>query len=299
MVSSQKVGWLGVGRMGAVMAGRLLQADVAVTVWNRTRAKCDPLVEQGAAVADSIAGLAGCDVVFVMVSAPGDLEEVVLGDQGLLSAEQPPRIVVDCSSIDVETSARVRAALEAAGSDFLAAPVSGNPQVVAGGGSLFAVSGPEPVFAEVAPLLELIGKGAVYTGPDEQARVVKIAHNLYLGMLAQALSEVTVLAEKSGVPRPAFLGFLNSTGLGTDWARKRTPDLLALDWTPMFSTELLRKDFDLGLMAAREQEVPMPLAAATMQLIQSAIGHGFRDSDFLSLFAAEAASAGLDIEPIS
>jgi len=113
----------------------------------------------------------------------------------------------------------------------------------------------------------------------------------------QSLSEVTALAEKAGVPRAAFLDFLNSTVLGSDWVRKRTPDLLALDWTPTFTTELLRKDFDLGLAAARQYEVTMPLAGNVFQLLQAAIGRGYRDADFLSLFAVEAASSGMDVQP--
>ena len=131
----------------------------------------------------------------------------------------------------------------------------------------------------------------------EEALLVKICHNLYLGLIVQSLSEVTVLAEKSGVARHVFLDFLNSTGLATDWVRRRTPDLLALDWTPTFTTELLRKDFELGMGVARSAEVPMPLAAGVLQLLQSAIGHGYRDADFLSLFALQAASSGLDLVP--
>ncbi|WP_342662897.1 NAD-binding protein [Amorphus coralli] len=126
---------------------------------------------------------------------------------------------------------------------------------------------------------------------------MKICHNLYLGLLVQSLSEVTVLAEKSGVPREAFLDFLNSTVLATDWVKKRTPDMLSMDWTPTFTTELLRKDFDLGLAVARQEEVPVPLTAGTMQMIQNAIGRGHRDDDFLSLFEVQGDSAGMKLAP--
>jgi 3-hydroxyisobutyrate dehydrogenase-like beta-hydroxyacid dehydrogenase len=118
-----------------------------------------------------------------------------------------------------------------------------------------------------------------------------------LGLLVQSLAEVTVLAEKSGVGRGVFLDFLNSTGLATAWVKRRTPDLLALDWTPTFTTELLRKDFELGMASARDVEAPMLLASSVLQLLQSAIGQGYRDADFLSLFAVQAASAGLDVKP--
>jgi 3-hydroxyisobutyrate dehydrogenase-like beta-hydroxyacid dehydrogenase len=295
-VTEHTLGWLGTGRMGAAMAARLLKAGHPVTVWNRTAAKAQALAEHGATVAESIAELAGRDIVFVMVSTPRDLEEVVLGEAGLLSAKRPA-VIVDCSTVNAESSQKVREAVTAAGSQFLAAPVSGNPHVVADGGAVVVTSGPRETHDLVRPYLEAIGKVVVYAGDQEQARLVKLCSNLYLGLIVQSLSEVTALAEKAGVPRAAFLDFLNSTVLGSDWVRKRTPDLLALDWTPTFTTELLRKDFDLGLAAAREYEVTMPLAGSVFQLLQAAIGRGYRDADFLSLFAVEAASSGLDVQP--
>lgn len=291
------LGWLGTGRMGAAMSRRLIDAGNNVTVWNRTRSKTDELAAAGAKVADTIQDLAAADVVFIMVSTPKDLEQVVMGEGGLLSAPKLPGIIVDCSSVSIETSAKVRKAVSAKGVGFLASPISGNPHVVAEGHSILMASGPKQTYETVQPFLNAVGKTSVWVGEDEQARVVKICHNLYLGLIVQSLSEVTALAEKSGVPRAAFLDFLNSTVLGTDWVRKRTPDMLSLDWTPTFTTELLRKDFDLGLSIARNEEVPMPLAAGVMQLIQAAIGRGHRDDDFLSLFEVQAESSGMSIKP--
>ena len=295
--ASPRLGWLGTGRMGAAMARRLVDAGQDVTVWNRTRSKTDDLAAAGAAVADTITDLAAVDVVFITVSAPKDLEEVIAGPHGLLAAPTTPRVIVDCSSVNVETSARMREAVTAAGGEFLAAPISGNPHVVAEGEAILAVSGPKPTYEFVEPYLNTIGKTSVWTGEAEQARTVKICHNLYLGMMVQSLAEVTALAEKSGVPRGAFLDFLNNTVLASDWVRKRTPDMLSLDWTPTFTTELLRKDFDLGLALARTEEVPMPLAAGVLQLLQEAIGRGYRDVDFLSLFQMEAESSGMKVDP--
>jgi 3-hydroxyisobutyrate dehydrogenase-like beta-hydroxyacid dehydrogenase len=296
-MTAHTLGWLGTGRMGAAMAGRLLQAGHTVAVWNRTAAKAKPLADQGATIAGSITELAERDIVFVMVSTPRDLEEVVTGETGLLSAPKRPTVIVDCSTVDPECSQRVREAVTAAGSQFLAAPVSGNPHVVADGEAVLVTSGPRQTYDLARPYLEAIAKVAVHAGEQEQARLVKLCSNLYLGMLVQSLSEVTALAEKSGVPRAAFLEFLNSTVLGSDWTRKRTPDLLALDWTPTFTTELLRKDFDLGLAAAREHEVTMPLAGNVFQLLQASIGRGHRHDDFLSLYELETASSGMDIQP--
>jgi len=296
-MTAMTIGWLGTGRMGAAMSRRLVDAGKHVTVWNRTRSKTDDLAGAGAKVADEIVDLAGADIVFVMVSTPDDLREVITGAGGLLSAVSLPRIVVDCSSVSVEASAEIREKLTDRGVGFLAAPISGNPHVVAEGNSILIVSGPKAYFETVEPYLNTISRTAVWVGEAEQARVVKICHNLYLGLVVQSLSEVTVLAEKSGVPRAAFLEFLNSTVLGSDWVRKRTPDMLAVDWTPTFTTELLRKDFTLGLDIALKEEVGMPLAAGVLQLIQQAIGRGHRDDDFLSLFQVQAESAGMTLKP--
>lgn len=299
MTTPTSLGWLGTGRMGAAMSRRLIDAGHDVTVWNRTRAKTDPLAAAGAGVADTIADLAAADIVFIMVSTPSDLKQVVTGDGGLLSAPKLPRIIVDCSSVSREASAEVRAAVNARGVGFLASPISGNPHVVAEGLSTLMVSGPRETYDAARPFLDTIARVSIWVGEGEQARVVKICHNLYLGMIAQSLSEVTVLAEKSGVPREAFLDFLNNTVLAMDWVRKRAPDMLSLDWTPTFTTELLRKDFDLGLGVAREEEVPMPLGSSVMQLLQEAIGRGHRNDDFLSLFEMQAGSSGMTIKPVA
>jgi 3-hydroxyisobutyrate dehydrogenase-like beta-hydroxyacid dehydrogenase len=289
----KKLGWLGTGRMGAAMAARLIDAGHDLLVWNRTRAKTGPLVEKGAVAVEEITDLGAADIVFVMVSTPRDLEEVVAGPRGLLNGEAKPAVIVDCSTISIDTSARVRALAAEAGVGFLAAPVSGNPHVVAAGGACIVASGPADTFEAAEPYLSQIAKVAVWAGAEEQSRLVKLCHNLYLGMMVQVLVEVTSLAEKGGTDRAAFLNFLNGTVLGSDWVRNRTKDLVALDWTPTFTTELLRKDFDLGLAAARALEVPMPIGASVHQLIQSAIGTGLGEQDFLSLFVQQARHAGL------
>jgi 3-hydroxyisobutyrate dehydrogenase-like beta-hydroxyacid dehydrogenase len=284
------LGWLGTGRMGVALAGRLVEAGQRVTVWNRTPGKTGPLVARGARAADRFSDLGDCDIVFVTVSASRDLEEVVAA---LLGGDRWPGIIVDCSTVSAAASARVREAAQAAGVGFLAAPVSGNPHMVAEGAACIVASGPVEVFQGTKPYLDMMARVAVYAGEEEQSRLVKLCHNLYLGMMVQALVEVTSLAEKGGTDRAAFLEFLGGTVLASEWVRRRSGDLVARDWTPTFTTELLRKDFDLGLEAARSLEVPMPVAGAVYQLIQSAVGTGLRTEDFLSLYDQQARVAGL------
>lgn len=291
------VGWIGCGRMGAAMAGRLLEAGVAVTAWNRTRAKAEALVPRGALVADAVADLRDRDVVFTMVSTPADLKEVLLGAEGLLATEGAlPQVVVDCSTVSIEASAEVRAACEKLGVEFLASPVSGNGRVAETGGLSLVASGPRATYDRVESLLVAIGKSATYAGEGEGARLVKIAHNLFLGVVTQSLAEITVLAEKGGVSRAAFLDFLNQSVMGSVFTRYKTPAFVNLDYTPTFTPILLRKDFDLGLAAARALDVPMPLAAQTAQLVQASVGSGRIEEDFAILLDLQAAASGIALE---
>jgi 3-hydroxyisobutyrate dehydrogenase-like beta-hydroxyacid dehydrogenase len=297
-LSNRTVGWIGTGRMGAAMAIRLARAGLAPVVWNRTRAKAEALVQHGCVVADTIADLKGLDVVFTMVSTPADLEQVLLGEGGLLAGGGGlPKVVVDCSTVSTESSQHVREICSRQGVAFLAAPVSGNAKVVRSGGLSLVVSGPEDSYRLVAPLLALLGRSVTYVGDGDEARLVKICHNLLLGIVTQSMAEITVLAEKGGVSRAAFLDFLNNSVMGSVFTRYKTPAFVNLDYTPTFTPVLLRKDFDLGLAAARELDVPMPVAAVTAQLVQETVSRGRVDEDFAVLLDRQAAASGLDLVP--
>jgi 3-hydroxyisobutyrate dehydrogenase len=296
--SDLRVGWIGTGRMGVAMAERLARAGVRLTAWNRTIAKAEPLKDHGADVCGAIADLRDRHVVFTMVSASADLEHVLLGDGGLLTdPEHVPGIVVDCSTVSTETSAAMREACEERGVDFLAAPVSGNGKVVRAGRLSLVVSGPRPAYETVAHLLEHIGKSATYVGEGDTARLVKIAHNLMLGVVTQTMAEITVLVEKGGVSRHAFLEFLNNSVMGSAFTRYKSPAFVNLDYTPTFTPLLLRKDFDLGLAAARGLDVPLPVSAITAQLVQATVGTGRVEEDFSILLDLQAAASGLELKP--
>ncbi|MGW0627320.1 NAD(P)-dependent oxidoreductase [Streptomyces sp. RLB3-6] len=293
-----RIGWIGTGRMGYQLAGRLLDAGHDVAVYNRTRAKAEPLSEKGATIVDRPEELADRDVVFVMVSASADLESVTTGPGGVLTAKNvAPGVLIDSSTVSTQVSALVREAAAKRGTDFLAAPVSGNPKVIAAGKLTVAVSGPREVFDAIEPMLNLLGRGVTYVGEDEVARLVKIAHNVFLGVVTQSLAEITLLAEKGGVKRSAFLEFLNDSVMGSVFTKYKSPALVNLDFKPTFTNILLRKDFDLALAAARELEVPMPVASATAQFVQAAIGAGHTEEDFATLILEQARRCGITLEP--
>ena len=290
-----RLGWLGTGRMGVALIERLLAAGCDVSVYNRTKAKAQPLTEFGAKVVDSAADLSGCDIVFTTVGTSEDLVDAVLGPGGLMSDTAMPSILVDCSTISADASARIRQQVAARGTALLAAPVMGNPRVARAGQLTLAVSGPRAAFDAAQPYLNLLGAGSTYVGEGELARVVKLCHNLFLGTVAQSMAEITILAQKSGVDRQAFLACINSSVMGSLFTRYKTPAYVNLDFTATFTATLLRKDFDLGLAAAREREVPMPVASLVHQIVQGLVGRGYGEQDFAALIELEAQSAGLDL----
>ena len=291
-----RIGWIGTGRMGAALIRRLLEAGHDVAVFNRTRSKAEALVELGAVVVDSPADLADRDIVFTMVGGSDDFKEVVIGPKGLLSSpDAAPRVLIDSTTISQAASDEVRAAAAERGTAVLAAPVSGNAKVVAAGRLTMVVSGPESAYVEARELLELLAARVTYVGDGDRARLVKICHNLMLGVVAQTLAEITVLAEKGGVSRADFFDFLNDSVMGSMFTRYKTPAYVNLDFKPTFTPQLLLKDFRLGADAAREHEVPMPVAAAAQQVVQSLIGNGYHDIDFAALLELQAHASGLEL----
>ena len=298
-----RLGWIGTGRMGFEMARHLAKAGCDLTAWNRTRTKAEPLAKDGAKIANDPSELASRDIVFCMVATYDDLKEVVLGPKGLLSKSQPgkgpaPRTVVECSSISLEGSAELRSALAGYGTQMLAAPCSGNAKVIKARKLSFVCSGPKAAYDEAAPLLEHIGPaGSSYVGEGELARIVKICHNVMLGVVTQSMAEITLLAQKAGVPRHAFLDFLNKSVMGSMFTRYKTPAFVNLDFKVTFTPYLLRKDLDLGLEAGRRYEVPMPLASIARDLVQAAMGNGLTDQDLATLLVQQARASGVDLEP--
>src|ERR1700691_4201294 len=290
----RRLGWLGTGRMGAEMARRLLLTGCDVAVYNRSQDKAEPLIRLGAKPVGSAAELRTRDIVFLTVGTCDDLVAAVLGPDGIMSGPGPaPEVLIDCSTVSAEASALVRAEIAYRGTALLAAPVMGNPSVGRAGKMTVAVSGPREAFEMAEPYLNMLGRGVTYVGEGEVARTVKLCHNLFLGVVAQSLAEITVLAEKSGISRQALLDCLNKSVMGSLFTGYKTPAYVNLDFEATFTATLLRKDFDLGLSAAREHEVPMPVAAIVHQLIQGLVGRGYGDADFAALLLQQAESAGL------
>jgi 3-hydroxyisobutyrate dehydrogenase len=305
--NTQRIGWIGMGRMGYPMAELLLDAGYDVAIWNRTRAKAEPLAAKGGKVVDRLSDLADVDVLFSIVSTGKDLQEVYFGPQGVASGRngKVAPIMVDCSTIAVEESADTRKRLKQHGADFIACPVSGNAKVIKAKRLAAVASGPEAAFRKVEEMIKVFApNGVSYVGDGELARVCKIAHNVMLGVVIENLIEITLLANKMGVPRQAFLAFINNSVMGSMFTRYKSPALVNLDWTTTFTPELLRKDMDLGLELGREMDVPMPVTAAAREVLQSHFGAAilkpdpekYLQADFAALLETMALASGMKLE---
>ncbi len=299
-LKQHKLGWIGIGRMGYAMAERLAKAGCDISVWNRTKSKAEPLAKSGAKVVDHLSDLAGCDIVFTMVSTGKDVKEVLFGPDGVITAGVmskggAPKIVVDSTSISLEESAEIRKKLGEKNVKMLAAPVSGNAKVIKAGKLTVVASGPRDAFDAVSPYLDAIGRGSSYVGEGELSRIAKICHNVMLGVVIQNLCEITVLAEKAGMPRHAFLDFLNKSVMGSMFTAYKTPALSNLDFHVTFTPQLLLKDIDLGLASGRTFGVPMPTTSAARDQVQTLIGHGY-DEDFSQLLLLQAKASGVELK---
>jgi 3-hydroxyisobutyrate dehydrogenase len=236
--------------------------------------------------------------VVVSVADSPDFAAVMTGPKGLLAnGGRVPRVVVDTSTVSIAVSSEIRAHADKVGSALLAAPVSGNAKVARAGRLTMAVSGPKDAFEMALPYLQMLGAGVTYVGEGERARLVKICHNLVLGVVTQIMAETTVLAERGGISRADYLQFLNDSVMGSTFSRYKTPAFVHLDFTPTFTGHLLRKDFELGLDEARRTNVPMPVSALVHQLVVDLIGNGMGDQDFATLLEMEARGAGMKLEP--
>ncbi|WP_276330232.1 NAD(P)-dependent oxidoreductase [Rhodoplanes elegans] len=304
--NTQKVGWIGMGRMGYAMAERLVKSGHDVSIWNRTRAKAEPLAAYGGKIVDKPSDLAGVDVLFSIVSTGDDLKQVYFGENGAATGAKVPPVLVDCSTISVDSSADIRAELTKRGGEFVACPVSGNAKVIKAGKLSAVASGPEAAFRKAEALINVIAPhGVSYVGDGELARVCKIAHNVMLGVVIENLIEITLLVNKMGVSRSAFLKFLNNSVMGSTFTAYKSPALVNLDWTTTFTPELMRKDMDLGLELGREMDVTMPVTAAAREMIQTHFGaaqlqkdpEAYLEKDFAALMETMALLSGMHLEP--
>ncbi|MBX9845153.1 MAG: NAD(P)-dependent oxidoreductase [Xanthobacteraceae bacterium] len=293
-----RLGWIGLGRMGYAMAEQLAKAGFNLKGYNRTRSKAEGLQKAGVILVDHPSDLSDCDIVFTMVSTADDLQSVLDGRNGLFSRpNKAPRILAELSTISPEASAGIRALAASKGTEMLVVPVSGNDVVARAAKLSVTASGPKPVFDVLLPYLKCFGPQVTYVGEGEVSRVVKICHNLYLGIVYEGLAEVTLLAEAHGVPRNLFLQVINNSVLGSTFTRYKTPVIANLDYTVTFTNTLMRKDLELGLKAAASAGVSLPATEVVRNIVQACIDEGRAEQDYTVILDKLAQYAGMSLKP--
>jgi 3-hydroxyisobutyrate dehydrogenase-like beta-hydroxyacid dehydrogenase len=270
-----RVGFIGLGLMGAPMARNVVQGGFAVTVWNRTRAKAEPLLAAGASWADSIATLAErSDVVFTMVTDAAASEEVICGEGGVLDQARPGTIIVDTSSIAPEMSRSIAARARDRGLPMLDAPVTGNPKVAENGKLGIMIGGEAETVQRVRPVLETMAAVIVHAGPSGAGSTLKLVNNLILGVAIQAVAEALVLARKAGIDPERVREITSVGGARTGAMETRGPRMIKADFSPHFSTDNMHKDLLTALALADSVGAAAPAAAATLEVLRAARAQG-------------------------
>jgi 3-hydroxyisobutyrate dehydrogenase-like beta-hydroxyacid dehydrogenase len=289
-----KVGFIGVGQMGIGMATNLLQAGHELVVYNRTAAKLEKLVAQGATAAASVAGACRGDCVMTMVSNDEALESVALGSGGIIDSLPAAALHISSSTVSVALSERLAAAHARAGQRFVAAPVFGAPDAAAAG-KLFVVAAGTPDAVEAAsPLLDAIGQGTfIVSETAKVASLVKLSGNFLFASIIESLGEAIALVGKAGVDRRQYHDFLTSTLFDVPVYRSYGGRIADGKFeSPSFLASLGQKDIRLALAAAEELRVPMPIASLLRDRFLTLMAHGGENLDWTAIGQLAAKDAG-------
>ena len=280
----QKIGFVGLGRMGRPMALNLVRAGYPVIVYNRTPEKTKPLAEAGAMVAGSLAEVArNSEIVISMVSDSTALQAIVLGADGLLNSLQSEAVLIDMSTVDPKVSREVAQAVRARGAHMLDAPVSGSTMLAEQGTLSIMVGGEESVHERVREVLLKIGNRTTHVGPNGAAASLKLAVNIVIGVTMQVLAESIVLAERAGVAPEIAVEVLSNSAVASPFLKYKAPQLLQPLGPAAFTANMMQKDFTMALQMAREVGVPLPATAIANEVMAMARGLGLGEYDFAAV----------------
>ncbi|MBU2601299.1 MAG: NAD(P)-dependent oxidoreductase [Actinobacteria bacterium] len=276
-----RVGFVGIGIMGSRMAARLMDAGHDLTIYNRTASKCSPLADKGAVVAASPAeAAAGADVVFTNMADGAALRAVVLGEDGVIEADPPPKLLVDMGTVAPAESAEIAAAAAAKGIGYLRSPVSGSTVLAEAGKLTILASGDKAVYDAADPYLSVIGETRYHVGGGEDARYLKLVLNMMVSTQVQILAEGLVLGESAGLDWKGMLEVIGNSVVGSPLVKYKSGPLGDRNYAPAFLLGLMIKDLDLALAAAAENGVELPTTKAVREFYQQAADAGHAEQDF-------------------
>jgi 3-hydroxyisobutyrate dehydrogenase-like beta-hydroxyacid dehydrogenase len=286
------IGIVGLGSMGAPLAGRLLPGN-QVYGTNRTKAKASALIEQGLAWRDTPREVAaGAQVVFSMVTDDAALAAIASGRDGILAGLRPGAVYVDMSTVSPQASREMAGRVRSAGATMIDAPVSGSVPAAESGTLTIMVGGPDEAFQAVEPLLRRLGSSVTHVGGNGQGLLLKLAINISLAAQMLAFSEGILLAKRGGIDPELAARAMTHSQIGSPMLQARAPLVLDLPEQAWFEVRLMHKDIRLALEAAREFMVPLPAASAADSVLSRAEELGYGHRDIASLFEVLAASPG-------
>lgn len=276
-----RIGFIGLGIMGAPMARNLLSAGFAVTVTNRDPDKCAPLVALGAQIAGSPAEVTrSCDLTLCIVSDPQAALQVALGEQGAVAGLSAGKGYIDLSTVDPATAITIGAAVSATGAAFLECPVAGSRGPAVQGTLLMLAAGDQALFDRAAPVLDVLGKRSFFLGEVGNAARLKLINNMVMGVTLTALSEGLALADATGIAAEDLLAVLDDGAVSNPMFRLKGPLMACGESEPAFPLEHMQKDLRLALALGDGCALPLPLAAAANQRFLAGRAAGLSRADF-------------------
>ncbi|XP_004146817.1 glyoxylate/succinic semialdehyde reductase 2, chloroplastic [Cucumis sativus] len=276
-----RVGFVGLGIMGSPMAQNLIKSGYDVTVWNRTKSKCDPLINLGAKYQPSPQEVAACcDVTFAMLADPESALDVATGENGAASGLSPGKGYVDVSTVDGATSKLISARIKDTGALFLEAPVSGSKKPAEDGQLIFLTAGDKALYERVAPLLDIMGKSKFYLGEVGNGAAMKLVVNMIMGSMMASFSEGLLLSEKVGLDPSILVQVVSQGAISAPMYSLKGPSMVQSLYPTAFPLKHQQKDLRLALGLAESVSQSTPIAAAANELYKVAKSHGLSDQDF-------------------
>ncbi|XP_061371071.1 glyoxylate/succinic semialdehyde reductase 2, chloroplastic [Gastrolobium bilobum] len=282
-----RVGFLGIGIMGSPMAQNLIKAGIDLTVWNRTKSKCDPLISLGAKYKSSPEEVAAsCDVTFAMLADPQSAVDVACGKNGAANGMGPGKGYVDVSTVDGDTSKLINGHIKSTGALFLEAPVSGSKKPAEDGKLIFLTAGDRNLYETVAPLLDIMGKSKFYLGDVGNGAAMKLVVNMIMGSMMASFSEGLLLSEKVGLDPNVLVEVVSEGAISAPMYSTKGPSMIQSLYPTAFPLKHQQKDLRLALGLAESVSQPTPIAASANELYKVAKSHGLSDQDFSAVIEA-------------
>lgn len=292
-----KVGFIGLGTMGAPMAKNLLQAGHELTVFARRDEVRQEFTAAGAKLAETPADVArAADVIITIVTADAQVEEVTCGPSGVVEGASAGKVLIDMSTIGPDTTCRVGAKLAETGMQMLDAPVSGGPWGAEAGTLTIMVGGADEVFEKCRPILDAMGKNIVHLGPLGAGQTVKLINQMMGAGIMALAGEGFVMAKRAGVNLDRFADVVEtSSGNSAVFQARGKKFVLANDYDAKFRCDLMHKDILLAVELAQQMGVPVPLGSAALQQYMAALNQGHGGEDFAAVVKTCESAAGVKI----